>query len=1075
MAGYANCLRAVAQAAGRELTDEEVSKIYERVHKAALDLKAGRLTAEDIAAGRKVEALAGQGSDALVRAAAERAAADLVAEAAKIERQAELQVLKAAARGEEQGLQIQAGVKPLDALGNLIARNYKGKVNLESVEQRVSGVTKDLLRKLMPTWNALGDDFLGFFQDRQQLLLLVRELRGEDTGNATAKAGAKAFHEVAEAARKAFNDAGGDVGKLDDWGMPQHHSQEKVAAAGREVWVDRILPRLDRSRYVDDLGNPWSDAQLRDFLGEAWWTISTNGHATREAGGARGAGKRANRHAESRQIHFKDAESVIGYWGEFGERTAAEILLNHVETMARDIAFIEKFGPNPNITYATLRTEALRAATIAEPKKTQSLEGQAAKLDNLFDYAAGRSKASANSTLSGIADGIAHLNVAGKLGGAVFASLFGDKPMMEAVSHLNDLPALQRWRTELSLFNPANAEDRRLLQRQGLMLDAVRSGLQRFYEGLGSSGSTTGKLANGVMRITGMQAINDIRKASFGLSLMSAIGEEIRAGRDFANLAESDIRTLRQYGITEADWKVWKLAPLEDVGSGNTHALTPEAIARISDANLRRLFEPEVRKAQDKLGEQIAELMGRNAEEGRRLDTRMAEIRKAEARAAERLNKYMTSKDAQVRSAAEILQARQELVRAQLAAVEAEAFLEKHLAQDNVRADLAQLADDVLVGRDPDVAAAAAERRMTRRQGEAAGPRVPEAARTAERLGVERGKAQRRVAEMQDRIRELEHKADVAVKNKYEELRGDVQKVIDDADAWYEASAERTKRRDFVIDRLLGEASEAEKKTLDGARRDAIVKLLGAVNTESEFAIVTPGWRERAAFYADLQRGTAKGEVVRSILQFKSFPWAMFQRSMDLVANADGPASKAAMTAYLVTSTTLAGAMLMQTREMLSGKDPRAMADQDWWKFWGAAFLQGGALGIYGDFLYSANQNRYGSGILENMAGPTVGPLLEIGLTQPLNAAAKAMEGKETHLAAQTLQDLKGFVPGGNIWYAKAALDHLIFQQVFEAMSPGYLASVRSRTLKEYRQDWWWQPGALTPERGPELGRAISR
>jgi hypothetical protein len=153
------------------------------------------------------------------------------------------------------------------------------------------------------------------------------------------------------------------------------------------------------------------------------------------------------------------------------------------------------------------------------------------------------------------------------------------------------------------------------------------------------------------------------------------------------------------------------------------------------------------------------------------------------------------------------------------------------------------------------------------------------------------------------------------------------------------------------------------------------------VNTESDFAIVTPGWKERAQFYSGLagQRGTFMGEVARSTLQFKSFPWAYFQRGMDLVANGYGPGLEGGDGAYLIATTTLAGAMIMQTRDMLSGKDPRKVFDErDWYKFWGQAFLQGGALGIYGDFLYGINQTRYGSGPIEALAGPTIGPLLEL-------------------------------------------------------------------------------------------------
>ena len=80
---------------------------------------------------------------------------------------------------------------------------------------------------------------------------------------------------------------------------------------------------------------------------------------------------------------------------------------------------------------------------------------------------------------------------------------------------------------------------------------------------------------------------------------------------------------------------------------------------------------------------------------------------------------------------------------------------------------------------------------------------------------------------------------------------------------------------------------------------------------------------------------------------------------------------------------------------------------------------------------------------------------------------------KDTHLAAKTVQSLKGFVPGGNIWYTKAAMDHLIWQKVMESLSPGYLANVRQRTLKDFNQDWWWQPGATSPERAPDLGKVV--
>ncbi len=862
MARYDKCIDRITRVAGRQLRPEQVEAVFEKIHAAALALKKGEKPPKlNNVSGKKMGLMKHQlpAMENVIVQAAQHAAVEMVHDAEVKLHQANLQVLKISARGDDYKALVNRNMKPLDAVKMLIARDYSGRLDIESVEQRVTGMTDYYRAKLLDTWKALGDDFLGFFQDPDKLLLLVKELRGENTGDAMAKRGAEAFHEVAEEARVAFNRAGGDVGKLDDWGMPQHHSQEKVAAAGKDAWVSTMMGMVDRSRYIDDAGVPFDDARMSQFLGKAWENIATDGIASMEPGKSAGSGKVANRHSEERQIHFKDAQTVIDYWTEYGEKTAVEVLDSHIAAMARDIAFVEKFGPNPNTTYKTLRDTALQDSVVpdrgGDPTKTTEMQGNAVKLDELWNYASGRTKASANLTMSQTADAIANLNVAGKLGGAVLASLFGDKVMYQAVSHLNNVPEIKTWGNEIGLLNPLNGADRRLLERNGLMLDSVRSGLNRFYEGLGKTG-WTGKMANAVMRITGMNAINEIRKGAFGLNMFSAIGHEIAEGKTFAQLDKSDVRMLKTWGITPQDWQVWQMAQRVNV-RGTDNVLLPTAIGKIK-------------------------------------------------------------------------------------------------TQDLINAGLA-----------------------------------------------------------------------------------------------------------------------VDEETAAVIRQDATVKLLGAVNTESEFAIVTPGWQERATFYGDLQRGTVKGEIVRSMLQFKSFPWAYFKRNMDAVANKDGAAPKAAMVAALIVGSAVAGAMILQSREVLSGKDPKKMFDKDWMKFWGHAFLQGGALGIYGDFLYSANQSRYGSGILEALSGPTVGPLLEIGLVQPMNAARAKMEGRESHLAAQTIQDLKGFVPGGNIWYAKAALDHLIWQNVFETLSPGYLANMRNRTQKEFNQKWYWEPGEALPERAPDFAGAF--
>jgi hypothetical protein len=95
--------------------------------------------------------------------------------------------------------------------------------------------------------------------------------------------------------RRRFNDAGGDIGHLDDWGMPQHHSMEKVGKVSKDKWVSDIIGKLDRKYYTKSDGQLMSDAELTAFLGEAYETIATGGLNKLSDTGLRISGARANR------------------------------------------------------------------------------------------------------------------------------------------------------------------------------------------------------------------------------------------------------------------------------------------------------------------------------------------------------------------------------------------------------------------------------------------------------------------------------------------------------------------------------------------------------------------------------------------------------------------------------------------------------------------------------------------------------------------------------------------------------------------------------------------------------------
>lgn len=254
----------------------------------------------------------------------------------------------------------------------------------------------------------------------------------------------------------------------------------------------------------------------------------------------------------------------------------------------------------------------------------------------------------------------------------------------------------------------------------------------------------------------------------------------------------------------------------------------------------------------------------------------------------------------------------------------------------------------------------------------------------------------------------------------------------------------------------------------------AVARLLGTIADESEFASLGQDLNTRAAVTRGTQKGTISGEFLRSLALFKGFPLAMISRhwgrASELWRNGD-KASSVAYSAALATGLTTFGAIAVQLKDIINGKDPRDMTTA---KFWGAAFAQGGGVGIFGDILYTGmgGQNRAGLPNWMNLAGPVIGSAFEAAdLT--FGNIGQAVRGEDTHIGAEAMRFARSHAPFVNLWYAKGALDHAGLQDLQEYLSPGYLGRMRERAHKDWGQEFWWKPGTGMPDRAPRLVEAV--
>jgi hypothetical protein len=1021
-------MQAVIQALGREPTKAEFDGIEARLTRAMRNL-----------ARQDSLAWMGKSQAERLQEAGQAAAQELIAEHQVKERRAALTI---AAQGRIQAHltdQAARGITGLDALDRIVAFHADNKSHFISIETQARAIERDGLRQMLGTLEASHPKWFGLFENADGIKAIVREIFGEDSGVPEAKQGAKEWHAVAASLRERFNRAGGDVGQLEDWGMPHHHSQAKVAKVGRDQWVADTMPALDREHYFNPDGSRMNDAQLSEFLGNAWTSIATGGANKVEPGAFRGSGARANRGSESRQIHFKDADAYMAYQAKYGEKSLYEVLVGHIESVSKDTALVETLGPNPDNTYRLFRDSAVREGKLADPTKSGKLDERAVRSDNLYNVVAGKTQPVASKFLADTFDTLRNWLIAARLGSSVITS-FSDDATLHLTAKVNHLPEMRLLANELATFNPANRMEERLALRAGLAMQTLISSLNRFgQQGLGRSFSS--KLANTVLRASGLNAMTEARKRAFGVTMMHALGSVTKEHGSLGELDANDHRILLSKGITENDFAVWKKAQLEDWGGGNDTMLTPESIYRIPDETIDQVIAPKVAALQANAQGQINELQARDAQERQWADSRTTKLRSWVAEQQQKLAERISKTDTAGK----------------------ERLMELKAKIGKLEETIDGVAGYWDANAGPDTPGI--------QRGQTVGFYGKRALRD---LGITEGKAQEAIKNTNSLAREVTAdvkrlKADLtdAFIEKWGARQADIMEFT-------QRAQDRISRRAQVIDRIQKDIAPAIDAERIKAREQAATKLLAHILEETDVAVIEPGAKERSFTGAGLQRGTWKGELTRSFFLFKSFPLAMITRHWARGMSLPNTGSRAAYLATLFAATTVLGVASLEVNEVLTGRDPKSMNpfDKGGVRNWISAMLKGGSLGIYGDFLFS-DSTQYGNSPIATVTGPVLGLAEDVfNLTQ--GNIIQTLQGKPANVGAETVRFVKGNTPGASIWYAKAALDHLIWNQLSEYFSPGYLARIRSRAQTEFQQKYYWEPQDVAPSRAPDLSAAVS-
>jgi hypothetical protein len=442
----------------------------------------------------------------------------------------------------------------------------------------------DGLNKFRTRWSGLVQDEAGL-NDFVRVLFGQEPLNKEIAGELVKMS--DAYRKMLETSRTDLNRMGGHVSKNDHYNLPQNHDVNTILKRGnpdgklkgaearvaaRENWKSKIRPLLNRQLMTTDTGRVLSDAELDEALDYTFESITTNGlnKAKDFAPPSRISKKMSNKNAERRFLHFKDAESWLSYQNEFGRGDVFQTMISNVEAVARDVGTMEVLGPNPVTAYDALLSMAERHNLETEGKPISG--ARVSMLDAVFKTTAGYVDQGHMTGLADFMQSTRNVITASKLGAATLSAL-SDEGFTALTAAYNKLPITGIWSKKAMLMS--SEEMNVFAVKMGLGAEAwtaTASAGTRFGDFYQTG--VTGKMAEVVIRGSGLQAWTDAGRKAFTMEFASALAENF--GKSFDDMNAVYGRAFDAYGITRADWEVFSAhTPLEYKGAKYADMMAP--------------------------------------------------------------------------------------------------------------------------------------------------------------------------------------------------------------------------------------------------------------------------------------------------------------------------------------------------------------------------------------------------------------------------------------------------------------------------------------------------------------------
>lgn len=407
---------------------------------------------------------------------------------------------------------------------------------------------------------------------------------------------AKIVRRWQEATRRFSNQRGAWIRPLRGYISGQSHDPLYMQRTGMAGWVNYMM----RDGVLDWERIPLEPGVAREsFLEDAFRALTT-GHRLAQNGGdtaadlagaLRGPRNVARSMSNHRLLHFKSADAFMAYQREFGQRSLAQSILSELDMKGRQIGLMQVFGTNPeamlrlhvdDMKGQTVPTEMVRrrAGNLEgrqSPVQVRELRGAwwdpgyerlasddgtpSTQLSAIMSDLTGEAAAAKHYSPAQWGSNIRAVQSMAKLGFATFSAL-GDV-MMNANAWMqagkDPFSAVMRaFASTIEGFRMArglgDVEMREFMDVLGVGMEGTLGSIHtRLAEGADNT-RWSNKWQDRFFKVIGMTQWTDAVRRGAAHMLLREMA--INANRTFNQMNPRFARMLRDFGISEAEWRV---------------------------------------------------------------------------------------------------------------------------------------------------------------------------------------------------------------------------------------------------------------------------------------------------------------------------------------------------------------------------------------------------------------------------------------------------------------------------------------------------------------------------------------